>query len=164
MRINTVFSKKVSTGQFENETYTVTVEAESEFNHIDQVADYLFAQARAAVDRQIKGTAVSTDPATMIPAVEQKTRPEPVQQQETPRTAPKQQEKPASTSNGNGSLLITEKQIGMARKLMGEVFDSKTEAARWLKQSTGAERVNDLSRKQASRTIESLMDMKRESA
>lgn len=67
MRVLANFSKKVSTGNYENETFTVTVEAETEFNHLDQVSDYLFAQARAAVDRQVRGEYTAKLPDTTIP-------------------------------------------------------------------------------------------------
>ncbi len=57
MRILTNFTKKVNTGAYENETYAVTFEAITEFNNANQIADYLFLQAREAVKRQLDGTA-----------------------------------------------------------------------------------------------------------
>ncbi len=54
MRILTNFSKKVSTGDYENETFTVTMECDTEFNDAAQVADYLFQEAEAAVTRQLQ--------------------------------------------------------------------------------------------------------------
>ncbi len=55
MRILTNFSKKISTADFENETFTVTVECETEFNDVAEVADYLFQEAESAVSRQLPG-------------------------------------------------------------------------------------------------------------
>ena len=57
MRILANFTKKVNTGSYENETFTVTYEAVTEFNNVEQVADFLFHQARQAVARQLNGTA-----------------------------------------------------------------------------------------------------------
>lgn len=74
MRILTNFSKKVSTGNYENETFTVTMECDTEFNDIAEVADYLFREAEAAVSRQLEsrtngnGKPVSTLPESVIQA------------------------------------------------------------------------------------------------
>ena len=52
MRINAVFSKKVSTAQYENETFTVTVEAESEFNNIARISGALGQKAADRIMRR----------------------------------------------------------------------------------------------------------------
>lgn len=56
MRILANFTKKVNTGSYENETYTVTFEAVTEFNNLEQVSDFLFHEARHAVERQLDGS------------------------------------------------------------------------------------------------------------
>ena len=151
MRILANFTKKVATAQYENETYMVTVEAESEFNNIAEVADYLFNQAKAAVQRQISGETAATTPATTIPAKGEAT--EPAQQQETP--------KPPTAATGQP---VTEKQRSMIFKLLHDSFENRTQEQAFLKQQAGVERVDSLTRKQASRVIEALMDRQRNAA
>lgn len=165
MRILANFTKKVSTAQYENEQYMVTIEAESEFNNIDQIADYLFHQARAAVERQIAGTANTSSPTTTIPSTP--AAPEP----EAKQPAPKSPEKPSPASNGNGNgngngtnLPPTEKQLEMIRKLLNATFTSKQDAQRWMQQQTGVTKMSDLTRKVASRAIEALVERKRNAA
>jgi len=153
MRILANFTKKVATAQYENETYMVTVEAESEFNNIAEVADYLFNQAKAAVQRQISGDAAVTTPATTIPAGGETTEPAQQPQQEAPKPA----------TNGNGQP-VTEKQRSMIFKLLRDNFETRAEEQSFLKQNAGVERVDNLSRKQASRVIEALMDRQRNAA
>jgi hypothetical protein len=144
MRINAVFSKKVSTAQYENETFTVTVEAESEFNNIAQVADYLFNQARAAVQRQIDGTAGEQTPATHIPHADS--------------GAPGR--KPRSANNGQG-FRATDKQLDMISKLLKEAFATDAQAREWLTRHCPGQSVTELPRKDASRLIEKLLDLAR---
>lgn len=68
MRILANFSKKVSTGDYENETFTVSMECETEFNNVAEVADYLFQEARDSVVRQLNGeSAANGKPATTLP-------------------------------------------------------------------------------------------------
>lgn len=68
MRILANFSKKVSTGDYENETFTVSMECETEFNNVAEVADYLFQEARESVVRQLNGeSAANGKPATTLP-------------------------------------------------------------------------------------------------
>ncbi len=147
MRINTVFSKKVTTGEYENETFTVTMEAESEFNHIEQIADYLFHQAREAVMRQVEGVAAggATLPETSIPGGRSENK-----------SAQQQQAQP-----GSGQFKATEKQINMLRKLFDESFSSREDARAWLKENTGLDSTAFLTRKQASAMIEKLVDKTR---
>jgi hypothetical protein len=144
MRINAVFSKKVSTAQYENETFTVTVEAESEFNHVEQIADFLFAQARAAVQRQIDGTASGQTPCTQIPHSES--------------GAPGR--KPRSANNGQG-FRATDKQLDMISKLLKEAFATDAQAREWLTRHCPGQSVTELPRKDASRLIEKLLDLAR---
>jgi hypothetical protein len=156
MRILANFTKKVATAQYENETFTVTVEAESEFNNIAEVADYLFLQARSAVDRQINGNATSTTPKTVTPPVTAETH----QKNEAPEQ--KTEEKPA---NGKGNPLpCTDKQRNMIQKLLRENFKDGVAARRWLEESFGADNTTKFSRKVASRVIEALLDKQRMAA
>lgn len=67
MRILANFSKKVSTGNYENESFSVTIECETEFTNVAEVADYLFKEAHAAIDRQIGGPPVAVKPALKLP-------------------------------------------------------------------------------------------------
>ncbi len=166
MRILANYVLKVGKENYGSEQYMVTVEAESEFNNIAGITDFLFAEARSAVERQINGTAVTGSPATIIPISTKEHKQKSEQEPEAPKSSPKAQEKPAPTSNGKGSnaLLATDKQLSMIRKLLHELFPGKADAQRWLKQHSNAEQVTDLSRKQASKLIESLMDEKRASA
>ncbi|MFA6450862.1 MAG: hypothetical protein WCX65_15415 [bacterium] len=166
MRILANYVLKVGKENYGSEQYMVTVEAESEFNNIAGITDYLFAEARSAVERQINGTAVAGSPATVIPITKKEQQQEHKQEPEAPKSSPKAQEKPVPASNGKGTngLPVTDKQLSMIRKLLHELFPGKADAQRWLKQHTNAEQVTDLSRKQASRLIESLMDEKRASA
>jgi hypothetical protein len=150
MRINAVFSKKVSTAQYENETYTVTVEAESEFNNVSEIADYLFNQARAAVQRQIDGAATETKPETTIP--------------EHSEPAPEQPQPEAPRATGNGATSITEKQRQMIFNLLDENFPARKDGEAFMRECVGGDRVVKLTRKQASRLIEKLMDRKRQAA
>lgn len=147
MRINAVFSKKVSTGQYENETYTVTVEAESEFNNIAEVSDYLFNQARSAVQRQIDGSAAQGTPETTIPS-----------------SSGNGDGHQGNGSGGNGNrerLPATQKQQNMLHKLLREQFDDQSEGRFWLRDRFSTDKVDSLSRKQASRAIEALLDRSR---
>jgi len=150
MRILANFTKKVATAQYENETYTVTVEAESEFNNVAEVADYLFSQARAAVQRQIDGGAAMTTPETIMPSATKHDEPE----------EPKAQKQAA---RGN-VYSITPKQTGLIRRLLTENFGGIEKGNRWLGEETGVADAAQLSRKQASRIIEILMDRSRKSA
>jgi hypothetical protein len=131
----------------------VTVEAESEFNNIAEVSDYLFNQARAAVDRQIHGGATKTTPATVIPI-----------------SKPEQEKKPESReapmrADGKGSpLAATQKQVNMVQKLCRENFADGDEAKRWLSETFGADNTTALTRKTASRVIDALLDRARRSA
>ncbi|HOP08420.1 MAG TPA: hypothetical protein PLF13_14175 [candidate division Zixibacteria bacterium] len=146
MRINAVFSKKVSTGQFENETFTVTVEAESEFNNIAEVSDYLFNQARSAVKRQIDGTASGSTPETSIPGNNE---------------SGGDSHQGNGSSNGRERLPATQKQQGMLHKLLKEQFEDKSEGRFWLRDKFNTDKVEELSRKTASRAIEALLDKAR---
>ncbi|RQV95826.1 hypothetical protein EH221_05730 [bacterium] len=68
MRILANFTKKVSTGNYENETFAVSVECETEFNNVPEVTDYLFREAREAVLRQLNGENASNGkPAISLP-------------------------------------------------------------------------------------------------
>lgn len=137
MRILANFSKKVPTGQYENETYTVTFEAESEFNNVAEIADYLFHQAREAVKRQIEGTTSSATPSTNVPSPD------------------------AETGTNHPA---TDKQKGMIGKLLKETFANGAEAQQWLAQHYGAESTAALTRKTASRVIEALLEKRRDVA
>ncbi len=138
MRILANFSKKVPTGQYENETYTVTFEAESEFNNVAEIADYLFHQAREAVQRQISGTSSQATPATNVPQSESET---------------------GKSQNSQGTNFpATDKQKGMIGKLLKETFDDAAEARQWLTQNFGAESAAALTRKVASKVIEALIE------
>jgi len=157
MRILANFTKKVATAQYENETFTVTVEAESEFNNIAEVADYLFLQARSAVDRQINGNATSATPKTVTPPVNEETH-----QEKDKAPEQKTEEKPA---NGKGNPLpATDKQRNMVQKLLRENFKDGAQARRWLEDSFGADNTTKLTRKVASRVIEALLDKQRMAA
>lgn len=133
MRILANFSKKVPTGQYENETYTVTFEAESEFNNVAEIADYLFHQAREAVQRQLEGTSAKNTPATNVPHNSQ----------------------PNQTGT---NFPATDKQKGMIAKMLKETFDDAAEARQWLMQNFGAESTATLTRKLASKVIEALIE------
>jgi len=147
MRINAVFSKKVSTGDYENETFTVTVEAESDFNNISEVSDYLFSQARGAVQRQLSGSATQATPETSIPNVAGNGG---------------NHHGNGSGSNGNREKLpATQKQQNMLHKLLREQFEDQSEGRFWLRDRFSTDKVESLSRKQASRAIEALLDKAR---
>ncbi len=150
MKILANFTKKVSTGDYENETYMVTIEAESEFNNVDQIADYLFHQAREAVQRQINGGASGTVPSTAIPSSSQS------------RNSGNGRNGGSSCGNGNGNgYKATEKQVNMLRKLFDENFDSKEEARAWLRNQCSMDSTANISRRDASRVIEKLLDFSR---
>lgn len=55
MRILANFTKKVSTGQYENETFTVTIEAESEFNNIAVAGRNVYRPLRGSLLAQSAG-------------------------------------------------------------------------------------------------------------
>jgi hypothetical protein len=148
VRILCNYMLKSGKENYGSEQYMVTVEAESEFNNIAEISDYLFNQAKAAVERQLAGKAAATAPETTIPSTSGTT--EPAQQP--------QQEQPKPQVAGNGQP-ITEKQRGMIFKLLRDNFETRTEEQAFLKQQSGVERVDSLSRKQASRVIEALMDI-----
>ena len=181
MRINTVFSKKVSTGNYENETFTVTVEAESEFNEIDKVADYLFHQAKSAVQRAIEGSATTTTPTTTIPVKTDGKAQDNTGQQTSQETgtaekkATKTRRRTRKTgennvggtggnSQSNGPLPITDKQKAMIESLAGEVFDTEKEVLDWVNKEFGITDLNKITRKTASRVIEGLLTLKRTAA
>ena len=148
MRIMTNYQSKRSDGNYGSETFCVTFETDSEgaFNNIDQIADFLFVKAKAAVQRQIDGTAKTDTPATEIPV----------------HTLP--QSGNGSKPNGNGQLLVTDKQQNMIRKLVSEQFTNPEDGETWLRNQSDTGRVQDLSRRQASRIIESLLDRSRRRA
>lgn len=165
MRINAVFSKKVATAQYENETYTVTIEAESEFNNIAEVADYLFHQARSAVGRQIEGKVSEKKPTTVTPPVEapasekktESPKPEPETKKEPDKPVPPAKPEPVG-------LPATERQISMVKKLIQEQFSDGDSACEWLRDTFGVTETSELSRKTASRIIEALMERARKIA
>jgi len=142
MRILANFSKKVPTGQYENETYTVTFEAESEFNNVAEIADYLFHQAREAVQRQLEGTSAKNTPATNVP----------------PAGADANQSRNAQPNQTGTNFPATDKQKGMIAKMLKETFDDAAEARQWLMQNFGAESTAALTRKLASKVIEALIE------
>ncbi len=166
MRILCNYQLKCGRENYGSECYNVSLEATSEFNNVSEVADFLFQQARAAVERQASGTATNNTPVTTIPA-------EPIAQAAAPEksdsptpAAPKAQDKASGnggSSNGNGngnSLPCTEKQSQMVKRLLKENFRTGNEATGWLKQA-GFEDTKGMTRKTASRLIEQLMDRKR---
>lgn len=180
MRINAVFSKKVSTGTYENEQFTATVETEvtSAFNNVAAVCDYLFGLARESVLRQIAGTTSCDMPETTMPSPTSQTashvtiapeRPPKVMDSMTQEKAPEKPAVPEAPKaempkpHGN-ALAVTEKQLGMIRKMLREQFTDGTAARKWLHEKFGADSTTSLTRKTASRVIEALMDRKRKVA
>jgi hypothetical protein len=149
MKILANFTKKISTGDYENETYSVTVETDTEgaFNNISEVSDFLFNQARSAVHRQIEGTANSTVPQTSIPKED------------------KQQDDESSNGNGNGNgngHPLTAKQKSLIEKMLREQkLTTQANLRQFLMAQSGVERITDLSRKSASKLIEVLLDRSR---
>lgn len=68
MRILANFSKKVSTGNYENESFSVTIECDTELTNVADLADYLFQEAHAAIDRQLGKTPAERKPAIQSPS------------------------------------------------------------------------------------------------
>jgi len=194
MRILTNFTKKVATAQYENETFTVTVECDLDMgvDSVGERADALFAEARAAVQRQIAGTASKEAPATTIPAAAQdaqQTAPQattatgavtgnvrPMRRRRTTKPdifstknkGADVQQPQTQQSNGadaaNQPLTMTDKQKSMIEGLAGDVFKTKEDAVAWLRKEFDISDPIRIPRATASRIIEKLLALKRSAA
>lgn len=180
MRILANFSKKVATAQYENESYTVTFEAETEFNNVSQVADYLFYQAKAAVTRQISGDAKEPQlPKTKLstaqkqkedvsPPKEKKTEPpktEAPKKEEMEKEAPqKKEENPAEKEKELSYIPVTENQIKMMYSLAEQLGYTDGERKQYIftearKLNGGSfQNINEIPRKSASLLIGRMLD------
>lgn len=209
MRILANYAEKVSTGNYENQTYTVTFEAETEFNNIERVVDYLFHQAKEAVERQKSGTgnpnlnagngkraakkqntkATAETPKAETPATKNGEKKEAatkgngktpvkaetngkkngkIEKKEEPKTQPT----PTPTTPPQSEPFpITDAQTKMLYRLAKELGNATdADAKKFL--CDGAEAltgkkvtsVKELSRKNASRLIEKLLEMQRKAA
>jgi hypothetical protein len=155
MRILTNFSKKVSTGDYENETFTVTMECDTEFNDIAEVADYLFKEAEAAVSRQLEsrtngnGKPVSTLPDSVIQANKGNGR--------NGSGIPSQFKRKQGNGNRKNGGMITESQRRYLFRLLAERGIEGDEALSTLTQILKVSDLDDVTKSQASKLIDDMV-------
>lgn len=158
MKILTNFSKKVSTGDYENETFTVSMECDSEFNDIAEVADYLFREAEAAVSRQLEnrtngnGKPASTLPESVIQANKVNGR----NGSGTPSQFKRKQGNGQSQKK-NGEMM-TESQRRYLFRLLAEKGIEGDEAHSTLIQILNVSDLNTVTKSQASKLIEEMVN------
>lgn len=155
MRILTNFSKKVSTGDYENETFTVTMECDTEFNDIAEVADYLFREAEAAVSRQLEsrtngnGRPTSTLPESVIQANKGNGR--------NGSGIPSQFKRKQGNGNRKNGAMMTESQRRYLFRLLAERGIEGDEALSTLTQILKVSDLNDVTKSQASKLIDDMV-------
>lgn len=164
MRILANFSKKVSTGNYENESFSVTIECETEFNDVAEVADYLFQEAQAAISRQLEDSS-SPRPATKLPKVLQNkgggNRPSNLQKAGGNGDNGKKADHAGNGNRGgNGSALMTDAQRRFLFKLLAEQGVDEEQALDVLKDSFGVKNLKEATKSQASELINHLMQNK----
>ncbi len=153
MRILTNFSKKVSTGDYENETFTVSMECDTEFNDIAEVADYLFKEAEAAVSRQLEsrtngnGRPASTLPESVIQANKGNCS--------NGSVIPSQFKREQNSGKKNGAM--TESQRRYLFRLLAERGIEGDEALSTLIQILKVNDLNDVTKSQASKLIDDMV-------
>ncbi|MCD4655544.1 DUF3072 domain-containing protein [bacterium] len=156
MRILTNFSKKVSTGDYENETFTVTMECDTEFNDAAQVADYLFQEAESAVTRQLKTRNNGNNrPIAKLPESAAKSSRNNSRQR---NNVPKQlTSKSSGKQNQNGSNM-TDSQRRYLFRLLAERGVEGDDANSTLIQILNVNDLNDVTKSQASKLIDEMVN------
>lgn len=157
MRVLANFSKKVSTGDYENETYTVSVECETEFNEVPKVADYLFHEAKDAVARQINGSPGQT--AVSIPSSIKSNGS--ANSKEPLKLPPKTQSKNFGHGNGNGKnsdAKMTDAQRRYLFRLLAERGLEGEKAHQTLKETFNVTDLKTVPKLHASKLIEDLVN------
>jgi len=153
MRILANFSKKVSTGNYENETFTVTIECETEFNNVAEVADYLFREAEAAVLRQMNGKN-STDgkPTSTLP---ESSVSDPAKQ-----SVPESLNRKSTTDTQIDRSKMTDSQRRYLFRLLAERGIENDEAHEKLKEHFSVSNLKNATKAQASELIDQLVNEK----
>ena len=152
MRILANFSKKVSTGDYENETFTVSMECETEFNNVAEVADYLFQEARDSVVRQLNGeSAANGKPATTLPnSADTGSR--------TKRTVPECLRGTSKSGKQTGNSNMTDSQRRFLFRLLAERGVEGEEAHAMLKEHFQVNDLKIVTKSHASRLIDELVN------
>ena len=163
MRILANFSKKVSTGNYENESFSVTIECETEFNDVAEVADYLFQEAQAAISRQV-GDGSSPKPATKLPKVLQGKGGDRAPGIQKPGSNGSNGKKPEQSGNGNkggnGNALMTDAQRRFLFKLLAEQGVDEEQAHQVLREEFNVSNLKEATKSQASKLINHLVQSK----
>lgn len=163
MRILANFSKKVSTGNYENENYSVTIECETEFNDVAEVADYLFQEAQAAISRQL-GDSSSPKLAIKLPKVLKEKAGGNVSGIQKPGRNGDNGKKADHSGNGsksgNGVSLMTDAQRRFLFKLMAEQGIDEEQAHQVLREEFNVTNLKEATKSQASKLINQLVQSK----
>lgn len=153
----------MSTGNYENENYSVTIECETEFNDVAEVADYLFQEAQAAIGRQL-GDSSSPKPATKLPKVLQGkggSRPANLPKSGANGNGDKKSEQSGNGSKGgNGNALMTDAQRRFLFKLLAEQGVDEEQAHQVLREEFNVTNLKEATKSQASKLINHLVQSK----